>query len=120
VWTCPAFPDTQFEATVVAKEVSVGKRKRRRYTAEFKAETVQLVKESDKSIGEIARDMDLTDSVLRNWVKQARIDSGGGSEAEPTTTEREEIRRLRREVRQLKMEREILKKATAFFAKESL
>jgi len=103
----------------VAKEVSVAKRKRRRFTAEFKAETVRLVREGDKSIGEVAHEMDLTDSALRAWVKQAQIDASGGLDGELTTREREELRRLRRELRQVKMEREILKKATAFFAKES-
>jgi len=97
----------------------VAKRKRRRFTPEFKAETVRLVQEGDKSIGEVAREMDLTESALRGWVKQAQVDAGGGSDGELTTGEREELRRLRRELRQVKMEREILKKATAFFAKES-
>ena len=102
-----------------AVEVIVSKRKRRRFTPEFKAETVRLVRESGRSIAEVARELDLTESALRNWVRQARIDSGEGKEGELTSKEREELRRLRRENRQLRMEREILKKATAFFAKES-
>ena len=97
----------------------MSRRKRRRFTPEFKAETVRLVEESDKSIGELAKELDLTESVLRNWVRQARVDAGQGQEGELTTREREELRRLRRENRELQMEREILKKATAFFAKES-
>jgi transposase len=63
--------------------------------------------------------LDLTESSVRNWLKQAEIDSGEGPPGALTTEEREEFRRLQREVRELRMEREILKKATAFFAKES-
>ncbi len=94
-------------------------RKRRRFTKEFKAETVALVRQGTKSIGEIARDLDLVDSALRRWVQQAEIDEGRGGEGTPTTQEKEELVRLRRENLELRMEREILKKATAFFAKES-
>ena len=95
------------------------KRKRRKFTPEYKAETVRLVVEGGKSTGEVARDLDLTESSLRNWVKQAEIDGGRGPAGALTSEEREELRRLRRENRQLRMEREILKKATAFFAKEN-
>jgi len=98
----------------------VAKRKRRRFTPEFKAETVRLVREGSRSIGEVARDLDLTDSALMEWVKRAQIDAGERGGEGLTTKEREELRKLRRENRQLRMEREILKKATAFFAKESL
>jgi len=95
------------------------KRARRIFTNEFKLETVKLVKESDKSIGQIAKDLDLTESALRNWVKQYEIDQGEGPPGALTTVERDELRRLRRENPQLRMERDLLKKATAFFAKES-
>ena len=95
------------------------KRKRRKFTPEYKAETVRLVAESGKTIGEVARDLDLTESALRNWVKQSEIDAGRGPAGALTSEEREELRRLRRENKQLRMEREILKKATAFFAKEN-
>ena len=92
-------------------------RRRRKFTKEFKLETVKLVKEGPRSVGEIARDLDLTESALRNWVQRYDVDNGV---REGTTTEdREELRRLRAENRQLRMERDILKKATAFFAKES-
>jgi transposase-like protein len=97
----------------------VAKRKRRRFTREFKAETVRLIEKTGKSIGEVARELDLTDSSVRAWLKQAEVDAGGGRDDELTTKEREELRHLRRENRRLKMEREILKKATAFFAKEN-
>jgi transposase-like protein len=94
------------------------KRRRRKFTREFKDETVRLVQESGKTIGEVARDLDLTESALRNWVKQAEIDAGRGPAGALTTEEHEELRRLRRENKQLRMEREILKKATAFFAND--
>jgi transposase len=95
------------------------KRQRRRFSAEFKSETVRLIEESGKTIAQIARELGLTESAVRKWAKQAKIDAGVGSLGEMTTHEHAEVRRLRREVRQLRMEREILKKATAFFAKES-
>ncbi len=83
------------------------KRKRRKFTSEYKAETVRLVAESGKTIGEVARDLDLTESSLRNWVKQSEIDAGRGPAGALTSEEREEFRRLRRENRHLRMEREI-------------
>ena len=93
-------------------------RKRRKFTKEFKLETVKLVKEGSRSIGEVARDLDLTESAVRNWVRQFDVDTG--TREGLSTVEREELRRLRAENRQLKMERDVLKKATAFFAKESM
>lgn len=95
------------------------KRKRRKFSAEFKAEAVQLVRESGKSVAEVARDLDLTKTSLRHWVTQAETDSGRGRPGELTTNESEEFRRMRREIKTLRMERDILKKATAFFVKES-
>jgi transposase len=95
------------------------RRKRRAFTKEFKAETVRLVVEGGRSISEVARDLDLTESALRLWVHQAEVDGGRGKPGELTTAEREELQRLRREVKTLRLEREILKKAAAFFAKEN-
>jgi transposase-like protein len=97
----------------------MAKGKRRAFTKEFKAQTVRLVRDSGKSIGVIARELDLGESVLRNWVRQAEIDGGRGRPGALTTDEREEFTRLRREVRTRRMERDILKKATAFFAREN-
>jgi transposase len=94
-------------------------RKRRSFSAEFKAETVKLVRDSGKSVGAIARELDLTETALRKWVQQAEIDAGRGPAGALTTEERQELVRLRRENRTLQMERAILKKATAFFARES-
>lgn len=95
------------------------KRARRKFTPEYKAEVVRLVRDGGKTIGQISRDLDLTATAVRHWVKQARIDAGGSGAGALTTVERAELVALRREARQLRMEREILKKAAAFFAKES-
>jgi transposase len=94
------------------------RRKRRKYTAKQKADAVRLVRKVG-NLAKVARDLDLTESALRNWVNQADIDEGNGPEGALTTEEREELRRLRRENRTLEMERDFLKKAAAFFAKES-
>ena len=98
----------------------MAKRKRRAFTTEFKTQTVRLIRESGKSIGEVAQELDLTQSAVRAWVRQASIEAGRGGTGRLTSEEREELGRLRREVRTLRMERDILKKATAFFAKENL
>ena len=95
------------------------RRKRRAFTREFKAETVRLVVAGGRSIPEVARDLDLTESALRAWVRQAEVDAGRGKPGALTTEEREELGRLRREVKTLRLEREILKEAAAFFAKEN-
>ena len=95
------------------------KRARRKFTAEYKAEVVRLIRDGGKTIGEASRDLDLTESAVRHWVTQAGVDAGVGGTGPLTTAERAELVALRREARQLRMEREILKKAAAFFAKES-
>ena len=84
-------------------------RKRRKFTLEFKAEAVRLCKVGDRSLGQVAQDLDLTDGALREWVKRADIDVGKGPPGALTTAEREELTRLRRENKRLQMEREILK-----------
>ena len=94
------------------------KRSRRSFSEEFKAGAVRLVLEEGKTVGAAARDLDLTESSLRNWVEQARADRTQGRTG-LTTAEREELARLRKENRVLQEEREILKNATAFFAKQS-
>ncbi len=94
------------------------KRARRSFTDEFKAGAVRLVLDEDKTIPQVARDLDLTESALRLWVERARADRTNGKTG-LTTEEREELRWLRKENRELRMEREILKKAAAFFAKEN-
>src|ERR671910_537683 len=97
----------------------MAKRKRRAFTTEFKGEAVRLVRESGKTVPTVARELDLTETALRSWVRQAEVDAGRGAPGALTSEEREELGRLRRETRTLRMEREILKKAAAFFAKES-
>ncbi len=95
------------------------KRTRRKFTKEYKAEVVTLVRQGNKSVGAICRDLGLTETAVRRWVKQAEVDSGEDSTGALTTAERAELSELRKRVKTLEMEREILKKATAFFAKES-
>ena len=74
--------------------------------------------ETLKRLLDVARDLDLTETALRSWVKQADIDEGRGADGALTTAERDELRRLRRKVRTLEMERDFAKKAAAFFAKD--
>ena len=95
------------------------KQKRRSFSEEFKLEAARLVREGKRSIASVARELDVYESSLGRWVKQYDIDEGQGPEGALTTAEREELRRLRRENRQLREDREILGKATAFFAKEN-
>ena len=94
-------------------------RQRRSYTEEFKAGAVQLVLVQGKSVSRVAKDLDLTVSALGKWVEQARANRGKSSRGTLTTEEKEELARLRKENRELRMERELLKKWAAFFAKEN-
>jgi transposase len=94
-------------------------RKRRSFTPEYKAEVVRLAQTTGKNPHQLASELDLTATSVRAWIKQAKVDAGHAPNGELTTTEREELSRLRRENRVLQMEREILKKAAAFFAKET-
>jgi transposase len=92
--------------------------KRRKFTVEFKAEAVRLVALSGKPLAQIARELGLNEQVLRNWKKQATAPDGSGLVPDRFAQE-EEIRRLRRELLRVTEERDILKKATAFFANQS-
>ena len=92
------------------------RRTRRRFTDDYKAGAVRLVLDEGQTVAAAARDLGLTESSLRNWVDQARADRTHGKTG-LTTAEREELARLRKENRELRTEREILKKAAAFFAK---
>ena len=100
---------------------SMGKKPRRRrsFTAEFKAEIVELCQRGDRSAGQVARDFDLTETAVREWVKQAERDAGTRQDGGLTSAERKELAQLRAENRQLREDVEILKRATAFFAKET-
>ncbi|WP_170185313.1 transposase [Saccharothrix texasensis] len=93
------------------------RRPRRSFTPEFKAEIVELCGRGDRSVGQVAKDFDLTETAVRQWVVQTERDTGTRSDG-LTTDEREELARLRRENRRLTEDVEILKRATAFFAKE--
>lgn len=93
------------------------KRPRRSFTDDFKAEAVRLVLDEGKAVNRVAKDLDLTASALRVWVERARADRTHGKTG-LTSEERAELARLRKENRTLKMERDILKKAAAFFAKD--
>ena len=94
-------------------------RQRRSFTPEFKAEIVELCRCGDRSVGQVARDFDLTETAVREWVKQAERDAGARQDGGLTSDERKELAELRRENRRLKEDVEILKRATAFFAKET-
>lgn len=94
-----------------------GRRRRRSFTASFKAEVVALVRQGDRTIPTICREMDLSETAVRRWVEQAAVDAGDKDGL--TTEEREELRRLRRENRVLRDERDILKRAATFFAMET-
>jgi transposase len=99
------------------QDVHMPRRKRRKFTAEEKADAVRLVREVG-NLAQVARDLDLTETALRNWVQQADIDQGKGPDGALTSAELQELRRLRRQVRILEMERDFAKKAAAFFAKD--
>src|ERR1700750_2824102 len=99
---------------------SMGKKPRRRrsFTPEFKAEIVGLCQQGDRSVGQVARDFDLTETAVREWVRQAERDAGTG-DGGLTRAEGREVGELRRENRRLRGDVDILKRATAFFAKET-
>jgi transposase len=104
--------------STMAPDTPKPRRQRRQFTDEFRAQTVRLVLDEGKRVATVARDLGLTASSLRNWVDQARADRTKGKTG-LTTAEREELARLRKENRILQEERDILKKAAAFFAKQS-
>jgi transposase len=93
-------------------------RPRRFFPPEYKAEVVELIRTTGKTVGQVARELDLTETAVRQWVRCADLDAGRRSDG-LITAERDELRRLRREVRDLREEREILRKAAVFFARET-
>ena len=93
------------------------RRVRRQFNDEFKAGAIRLVLEEGKTVGAVARELDLTPAALAEWVRRAQADRTKGRTG-LTGVEREELARLRKEVRELRMEREVLKKAAAFFARD--
>lgn len=95
-------------------------RTHRPYPPEFRAEAVRLARDSDKSLPALAADLGVSSEALRHWLRRADADAGRGQSGDLTADEREELRRLRREVKTLQQEREILRKAAAYFAQETL
>jgi transposase len=93
-------------------------RPRRSFTPEFKAEIVELCQRGDRTVRQVSQDFDLTETAVREWVRQAEIDTGTRSDG-LTSDERAELAQLRRENRRLREDVDILKRATAFFAKET-
>lgn len=87
------------------------------YPTEFRREAIELVRFSEKPVAQVARDLGVSQQSLRNWIKQADVDAGKAEGL--STDERAELRELRKRVRILEMERDVLKKAAAFFARES-
>lgn len=95
------------------------RRERRKFSAEFKQEVVTLIQQGDRTLPEVCRDLDLTDSSVRRWVEQIQGKTSIITAADQSESDKKELEHLRAENKRLKMEREILKKAAAFFAKES-
>ena len=101
-------------------EKSVKSKVKRKFSAEFKAEAVKLARTPGQSINEVAKDLGIVEGNLRNWIRQAKIDEGDGPAGALTTAERQELAALRKENKELRMEKEILRKATVFFAKQQM
>lgn len=97
----------------------MGKRKRRTFTNSYKREVAEMYRRGDRSAGQLAKDLGLSENSVRRWAAQHAIDLGEGPEGALTTAEREELKQLRRENKRLREDRKILAKATAFFARES-
>ena len=91
-------------------------RPRRSFTPEFKSDIVERCRVGDRTVGQVAKDFDLTETAVREWVKQAERDEGSRVDGGLTSSEREELAQLRRDNRRLREDVEILKRATAFFA----
>jgi transposase len=95
------------------------RKKPKQFSPEFRAEAIRQVNIGDRTLSKVARDLGVSMQTLWQWVHQSEVDAGKGEPEELATTERQELVQLRREVARLREEREILKKATAFFAKEN-
>lgn len=106
------------EESKIQENEPMSTKPRRQFTPEQKAEAVRIVTQSGKPISQIPKEMGLTESALRNWVKQTQFDQAAAANGALTTQERQELAKLHREVKRLPMKREFLKKA-AFFAAEN-
>lgn len=89
-----------------------------RYPEEFKRDAVELVRSTGRTVGSVARELGVNPESLRQWVRRAEAAVGGGSRDAVTPSERDELKRLRKQVRELELEKEILRKAAQYFAKE--
>ncbi|MGB7414558.1 MAG: transposase [Thermosynechococcaceae cyanobacterium] len=94
-------------------------KKRRLFTNEQKAETIRIVEQADKPVSQIAKELGISVSAVHNWVRQAKIDRQGNPNGELTSCERKELVTLRRDLKRVEMERDFLKKAATFFARET-
>jgi transposase len=101
----------------MAEAEAGGRRERRAFTDQYKADVVALCRTSGKTIGQVCRDLGLTETAVRRWVAQSHVE--GGRRDGLTTAERQELAQLRRENRALRDERDLLKRAAAFFARET-
>jgi transposase len=102
---------------VMEKEIQPSGERRGRYPKEFRRDSAALVIDQKRTVADVAKSLGVNEQTLGNWVRQERVDRGEREGL--TSSEREELTQLRREVRQLRQERELLKKATAFFVQES-
>jgi transposase len=107
------------EEWITEENVQMTQKPRRIFTDEQRAEAVRIVHQSGKPVIQVAREMGLTESALRRWVKQAQIDQESDPQGKLTSAERKELNELRRDLKRVQMERDFLKKAATFFAKES-
>lgn len=105
---------------VKSEKSAKSKGKRRTFSPEFKFEAIRLAQSPGQSIAIVAKDLGITESNLRNWIKQSSVDAGNGPAGALTTAEKHELAALRRENKELRVEREILRKATVFFAKQQM
>jgi transposase len=92
--------------------------KRRRYTDEFKSEAVRLTRESGKTVAEVARNLGISDNILYRWVQEERVAEAKGATRQAARAEAEELVRLKRELDTVKKERDFLRSAAAYFARE--
>ena len=117
-WACVKKVDKDQESPI-KENIQMSKKPRRTFTDEQKSAAVKIVEESGKPISQMAREMGLTESALRKWVKQDKIDSQEGGQSQGTSAEKQELINLRRELKRVEMERDFLKKVATFIAKES-
>jgi len=96
------------------------RRERRSFSEEYKQQVLEMIRAGDQSVSQICRDLELTESSVRRWIKLDQESNGPMTQNSLMETDQQELERLRTENKLLKTERDILKKATAFFAKESI